>query len=859
MTTASEVSGGTEQQKVHPRLNATLDALFANSNEAVVVVDEAGLIRYVTPGVVLLTGYDAESAVGNSIFSYMHPDDVAGVAALFAQRLDYDGADLGHQLRLRSAVGSWLDVTVTATLLPDPELGAAAVTLRSLDGVDEIERSLRRRVVIEEYCNRLGALFLDSLHAEETYKHIRASLGELGLLTGADAVEVYMDRPERDMFERLAGWRESDEGARDEEHLRFEKRMFGEDVDRILEEVVSFDDLALAPSGPLVNLARSLGVFSLLSAPFSAGTRTGVLVLTRIEPGPVWSDADLQLIRNVAGLYGRAIQTAQAEELLALTYQRGPVAISIRTWDGALVDCNDQYLRVFGLTRAEAASGRLDELLHPDDRDWVGERMDELARGERERLTHDTRVLRRDGETRWLRANAVTLQAPDASEPYILCALEDVTESHLQRVELEHAALHDPLTGVANRAALVRAIEQLVEAGQPPSVLVVDLDRFKLINDSMGHVAGDRILCLVAERLRQEVRDGDLVARLGGDEFAVVVPGLAPHLGQELADRIRWAMETPLRVDNRETAQTVSIGVALAERGVSGEDLLIRADRALYTAKAKGRNRAIVFDESMRDEVLARLNTERELRHAIDHGELAVHFQPEFRVPDREVVGVEALLRWVHPRRGLVPADHFIDVAEQSGLIDELGRFALREACRRFVAVCAATGVGDLTLRVNISAREFTRPELPDLVRNALAESGLDPGQLCLEMTETTLMDSPDIALDTFERLHDIGVQFAIDDFGTGYSSLTYLKRFPVDVVKIDRGFVADLGSDDDSREIIGSIVNLASALSLEVVAEGVETEEQLMSLHQLGCRRAQGYLVAAALSAEDLTDFLRA
>lgn len=835
-----------------------LDALLANSSEAIVVLDDRGVIQYLTPGAVLLLGYEPSSVLGSSVFSFLHPDDVGAASSLFEQRLDYEGSDFGHEVRVRCAAGSWLPTLVTASLLPASGLGAVALTVRSSDKGDPVQRSLRRRVAVEEYCNRLSGSFMEVHHGDDVRKLIQGSMSEIGLLTGADVVVVYAERHERGILERLARW-SGKNNADAAEREQIDQAEFGAAGEAMLEACTHHDDLSLAPSDPVVDLVRSIGTFSLLTMPFSTGSQRGVLVLARNEPGPPWSDADVHLCRRVSALYGKALRAAETEELLGLTYRKGPLAVSIRTWDGALVDCSEQYLKLLGLTRQEARQTRLNDLVHPADQPRVLEQIERLRAGEVEHVTYNMRMVCQDREVRLLRTKAACLQAPGSLEPYVLCALEDVTESHEQRLKLEYAAKHDPLTRAANRAAMVDRIEHLVATeGKSPALLVVDLDRFKLVNDSMGHAVGDQVLCAVVERLRGQVRQEDLVARLGGDEFAIVVAGLDADGARWLAARMRAAFDKPLQLSGRSVSQTISVGVALGEWGLAADELLVRADRALYTSKAKGRNQSVIFDTSMNDEVLERLDMERQLRRGLDNGEFEVHFQPEFEVADLQIVGVEALLRWAHPTRGLVPAADFINVAESTGMIDELGRFALREACGSFATVCSDLGLTDLTLRVNISAREFARPELPDLVRSALHHAGLDPARLCLEMTEMTLMDSPEQALSTFERLHDIGVQFAIDDFGTGYSSLTYLKRFPVDAVKIDRGFVTDLQSEAESQTIVASIINLASALSLQVVAEGIEHRDQLEVLRSLGCARGQGYLISDAMSAIDLNAFLR-
>ena len=527
----------------------------------------------------------------------------------------------------------------------------------------------------------------------------------------------------------------------------------------------------------------------------------------------------------------------------------------IRRWDGSLVDCNQQYLDHLGVTREGAQSVSAWDIIHPDDHDRVQERLDALRAGEIDRMQIEYR-LTGHVEGRWVRINAVRLDTDGPGQSYVLSSVEDITETQLQREALEYSARHDSLTGALNREALMQLLDGHVEAERTlPDLLIVDLDRFKLVNDSLGHLRGDRVLQTVKHRITALVDPaGGTVARLGGDEFAVVVDGLSPDAVIELAEQVRSSLEAPLEVDGRSARQTVSVGVAFGGDCVSANEMMAKGDRAMYAAKRKGRNCTVAFDVTMRDEALERVALERGLRRALELDEFEVFLQPEFSLRDRAILGAEALVRWRHPVEGLLPAGRFIEVAEEAGMIDEIGRFVLREACRAFARF---EGAGERSLlRVNISALEFARPELPDLVRAALDESGLAPERLCLEMTETTLMDSPSVVVATLERLHEIGVEFAIDDFGTGYSSLAYLRELHVDALKIDRSFVNEIETNGGCLAIVESIVGLGRAMSLAVVAEGIENETQARLLADLGVVRGQGYLVSPALPASDFAQF---
>jgi diguanylate cyclase (GGDEF)-like protein len=415
---------------------------------------------------------------------------------------------------------------------------------------------------------------------------------------------------------------------------------------------------------------------------------------------------------------------------------------------------------------------------------------------------------------------------------------------------LLHQAFHDTLTGLPNRAlfadrlgqALARRERHLLEA----AVLFLDIDRFKWVNDSLGHAAGDELLVAVADRLKAMLRPGDTVARFGGDEFVVLCDELRDG-GEALmvADRLRTVLTDPFQLKGREIGLTASIGIALASTSThdTSDALLRDADAAMYRAKEGGRDRVELFDDQMRSRAMARFETESALRRAIDQGQLVVHYQPVIKISTGRVTGVEALVRWKHPARGLLPPSEFINVAEETGLIVALGAFVLTEACLQVARWNSRhPDRPPLTVSVNLSAHQLRSRGLREVVAGALERSGLQPRLLCLEITETALVEDADAIRAALDALKDLGVMLAVDDFGTGYSSLIYLRRFPVGVLKIDRSFVVGLGTSIEDTAIVSGLVGLARALGLVAVAEGVETAEQAGVLADLGCALAQGY-----------------
>ena len=446
--------------------------------------------------------------------------------------------------------------------------------------------------------------------------------------------------------------------------------------------------------------------------------------------------------------------------------------------------------------------------------------------------------------------------------------LADALERHSADEALRHRVLHDSLTGLPNRLSFVDslrdALRRSTASGSPVGILFLDLDHFKLINDSIGHHAGDELLQAVAPRLRAHLRPGDLVARFGGDEFGILVDRLSDEdEALAIADRVAGAFSEPYLMGGADHFVTASIGIAIA-RPIGSEpveaELLIRdADAAMYRAKERGRGRCELFDAEMRAHALRRLQTERELRHALDRDELELHYQPLVGLGSGEIVGLEALVRWRHPERGLLDPGEFVSVAEDSGLIESIGRWVQETACRQAIGWHELRpDQRPLDVAVNLSARQVAHRDLAATVREILARTGLEPVNLRLEVTESVLVEESASATATLEELSEIGVRLVLDDFGTGYSSLAYLNRFPFDALKIDRSFVEGLGIEQERTAIVEAVIGMARALSLDAIAEGVENEAQLSELRRLGCDYAQGHLFSRPLTPEKVTSLLR-
>jgi diguanylate cyclase (GGDEF)-like protein len=469
-----------------------------------------------------------------------------------------------------------------------------------------------------------------------------------------------------------------------------------------------------------------------------------------------------------------------------------------------------------------------------------------------------------------LAAHACTIRGFSPDDVNFLQSVANVLAAAIERrrneAETRHQALHDPLTGLPNRALFRDRLEHALAGSRRRdttlAVLFLDVDNFKVVNDSLGHEAGDELLSALAPRLCEALRSGDTVARFGGDEFVLLCEDVVDEQeALEIAERVKQCFCEPLPISGGERHVSASIGVAMPSAAGDGPESLLRdADAAMYRAKERGRARFEVFDADMRASALKRLQLEAELRRALERDEMRLVYQPVIEVDTGRIAAVEALLRWHHPERGVVPPLEFIPVAEESGLIVQLGDWVLREAMRKATHWSGMERPGDspVVVSVNLSARQMAERDLVASVGRALRDTGVDARQIALEITETVLVEDTVAAAETLYALQDIGVKLVLDDFGTGYSSLGYVKRFPLSFLKIDRSFVAELGHNGRDTAIVSAIAEMARALGARVVAEGVETEEQLRGVRRLGCELAQGYLFARPLPSDEIDGLLR-
>jgi diguanylate cyclase (GGDEF)-like protein/PAS domain S-box-containing protein len=552
--------------------------------------------------------------------------------------------------------------------------------------------------------------------------------------------------------------------------------------------------------------------------------------------------------------------TRASETRFRSAFDDAPIGIAMIDLDGGFARVNGSLCATTGYAEEDLLRMHIQDLAPSDDpehlRDWTAHAGDEIER----------RFQRADGSIGWAlwRHSPVADEASGSS--YFISQCVDISQRKRAETELAFRAQHDVLTRLPNRSLFVDHLGQAIErrAGTPGEVAVVfvDLDNFKVINDSLGHGAGDRLLTVVAERLAGVLREGDVVARFGGDEFTLLLRDVVDEAhALQICERLAAVLQPPVVLDGEQRFLTASFGLTVTgPRESSADELLRDADAAMYRAKAQGKARCELFDDALRSEVVERLDLETGLRHALERDELRLVYQPEVDLTSGRIVAVEALLRWAHPVHGIVSPAKFIPIAEQSGLIVPIGAWVAREACAAAASWRRTPAGEDLTVAVNLSPRQLGSIDLLDDISLALDEAGLEPSALCLEITETALMADMRSATETLQRLKALGVRLAIDDFGIGYSSLMHLKNLlPVDLLKIDKSFVDGLMEHGADRAIVAAVINLAAALGVDAIAEGVETREQAAALRSMSCGLAQGYHFARPVAPAEIAALLAA
>ena len=561
-------------------------------------------------------------------------------------------------------------------------------------------------------------------------------------------------------------------------------------------------------------------------------------------------------LRDVTVRVAEAHRLEKARERFRLAFHGAPTGMALSTSpDGVLIDVNESLMSMLGRTREDLIGRTVEEISHPDDWQRNAAHLRRASDHDSDNYRMEKRYVRGDGGVVWART-WVSIMDDGEGGSLAIAHIEDVTEQRHNAERLEWAATHDGLTGLPNRFRFLERLGSYLETAQPGSIamLFIDIDNFKVINDSLGHDAGDQLLQSMSERLRSVVRDRDMLGRFGGDEFIVMLRDVSGSYDPfVVAEQLRAEIAQPLMIDDAELFVTASIGITISDReGVTTTEMLRDADAAMYRAKARGRDCVEVFAPGSHDATVLTLRTTNELRRGLERGEIVPYYQPIVQLGNGHLVGFEVLARWRHPERGLLGPDQFLPMAEETGLIGEVGAAVLRSSLAQLGQWRNSTQrFSDLSVSVNVSVRQLMSSQLVDVVAEALAEAGVSAGALWLEITETALMADVKAATVALRELRSLGLHLAVDDFGTGYSSLTYLKRFPVEAIKVDRTFVNGLGIDQEDSTIVEAVVNLGHSLGLSVVAEGVETPLQLSRLREIGCDRGQGYLFGRPRPAE--------
>jgi diguanylate cyclase (GGDEF)-like protein/PAS domain S-box-containing protein len=533
--------------------------------------------------------------------------------------------------------------------------------------------------------------------------------------------------------------------------------------------------------------------------------------------------------------------------------------------DGRWVQVNKSLCDMLGFSEAELLLGTFQRITHPDDLNLILEQLNKLREGTISSLQLEQRYFHKKGQVRWVLLSVATIKDTQNHSANLIFQMQDISDRKQAEKKLVHDAFHDALTGLPNRMFFMDQLKQSVQRVKrtqqlPFAVLFLDFDKFKIINDSLGHMVGDQLLIAIVKRLRAGVRPGDTVARLGGDEFTILLDSLkSPDDAIDMARRLLSNLSEHFKVPGREVFITASIGVALSTCGYEhAEDVLRDADTAIYRAKRICRARYEIFDKGMHVKAADLMQIETDLWRALERDELTLDYQPIVSLQTGRIAGFEALLRWLHPSRGMVSPLEFISVAEETGLIIPMGQWVLNQACRQTREWQKRyPQKPPLQISVNLSPKQFMQRDLIDQISLALDGGGLSPASLKVEITEGMVMQNVESTMQMLGQLQALGVAISLDDFGTGYSSLSYLHRFPISTLKIDQSFVSSMSNNQESLEIVRTILGLARNLKMEVIAEGVETLEQAVELRAMNCEYGQGYYFSKALNANSAVSFL--
>jgi len=859
----------TEQKRAEEELRRSEErfrALVRYTSDTITILEADGTVRYTSPAAERILGYRPEEQIGTNGFASIHPDDLERASGLLAEVLSTKGVQPPIEFRVPHRDGSWRHLEIIANnLLDDPSVRGIVINSRDVTGRKRTEEVRLRQTRHASLRAEVGEALASGEDlagilqrcAEATVRHLGAAFARVWTLDEGEGVLKL--RASAGIYTHLDG-----------PHARVPVGEFKigliaqERRPHLTNDVLG--DPRIADKG----WVRREGMAAFAGYPLVVGDRlVGVMGMFAREP---LAGDTLEALDSVASAIAQGIERKRIEETLRRSEGSLAEAQRISHLGNFEYDVrkdeaywSDELYRVFGFApkRFVPTVKKFLSLVHPGDRRLVRKKIREVARGVKGRRSAEFRIVRPDGEVRVVQAQYEATRGGDGRKG-IVGTVQDVTERKALEERLAYQAFHDPLTGLPNRALFTNRLKSALTRSDrrkgSVALLFLDLDNFKVVNDSLGHELGDRLLTSVAERLRRCLRAEDTAARFGGDEFVVLLGNRTDAVeAARVAERVLEALREPFVLDGHELTASASIGIACSGPGRGRPvDLLRDADVAMYRAKERGKAYYAVFEEAMNARSRERLKLESELRRAVERDELKVCYQPKVKLETGEVTGAEALVRWEHPERGLLLPLEFIPVAEETDLILSIGRKVLAEGCRQAREWQERhPGPPAPMLCVNLSARQFQHPGLVEEIERSLRESGIAPGSLELEITESVAMTDVEFVIATLRRLKDLGVRIAIDDFGTGYSSLNVLRRFPADNLKIDKSFVDRLGEDAEDVAIVQMIVALAHTLGMHATAEGIGTAEQLECLRELGCDLGQGNYISEPLPPSDLRSFL--
>jgi diguanylate cyclase (GGDEF)-like protein/PAS domain S-box-containing protein len=838
------------------------DSVFSSIPDAILVIDRFGVVDRANPAACMLTGFSSSELVGNSVEVLTRNKRL--FKRIFQETLG--GKKMGERFEMycNRKDGSRFPVSISTSSIFDPQTHSHKLVCVARD-VSERKRLEQESRAISQIIHGVTA----TANLGELFQFIHRRIKKI---VYAENFFVALYDPATEML-TMQFWAD-----------KFDPMPAPLKVGRSLSAYVfrkgeamlltDADAKKIIESGEVESVGTDSPIW--LGVPLKTPNGPiGVLVVQDYENSDTYSERDVNLLSAVADQIAVAIERKRNEDALKLSQERFELvtrATSDAVWDWNLFSdeiwWNDGVCKLFGYSAEEMGSDKTmwRERLHPDDRERVIRDITQHIDTGKANWADEYRFQRKDGSYSFVIDRGYVVYDENEMPVRMLGSMMDVTDRKVLEDQLTHQALHDPLTNIANRALFQNrvdhALAKLPRKKDQLAVLFLDLDNFKSINDSLGHAAGDKLLIAVAERLQDCLRTTDTAARLGGDEFAVLCESVTRiDEAVMIAERILSVFLQPFMIDGKETFVGTSIGIAASSEEASDSDALLRnADLAMYLAKNEGKGGYVVFEPKMREALMERIELEEDLRRGIDHHEFVVHYQPILELSSNDMLGMEALVRWIHPKYGLLSPLKFIPLAEETNLIVPLGAWVLREACRQ-VQEWREQFVSekDFSVTVNISIRQFQQKELVDMVSRALLASGLPARCLILEITESFMMQDTEATIAKLQLLKDLGVRLAIDDFGTGYSSLSYLQRFPVDILKIDKSFVDKLGQGSEGNAVAKAIIMMGDSLNLKTIAEGIEHPEQIGELKSLGCGAGQGYHFAKPLNQEDMANFLAA